>query len=326
MPNLNETMNELKEIIVKEEKVKGYEKFNKHHTSPVTFIAGKVGSFDEVNTMFLDPWSSKSCIDMMSLAKLGQQNNNVTTLDEANMLSNDFNNIYRSSSDVMYQTIRDYLEMNIKDVTNSILLAFCRDAFKTESEECPFIAYSFIDVKEIDEVIRFALNGGACPSESTVDNAFRNNDGRNVYLCLENCMSFVFSELINKVFDRVIINGIMRFAKDGILVDFYKMLFELTYEAKPSHIPNDADTYVFCTSILRDICQNNYLLMLRGALTGIARNATMLFLQDSSNYLYKINDDIHDKRRELIKIEHPELDGDDLDKELRKGTFFYRRY
>ena len=267
---------------------------------PVVFVGGEVKACNDINALFTNPFETKLETDkarekaIISIYERSK-NKNETMLWDATRIA-----INKKSH---YDAGMAFLVTNISDLVMNTLIAFIQDSITPAkmsiedketgeaSSNAMFVGGFFTDdyfnINVMDEVTNAVI-------ASQIDACFCINSKEfdKIYVTMDMCMSIVYSFLVTKVFDPFIVTHVMNALTRSTGLDrLYDLLYYKCYEEEVKSLPGAQIEYAFCTSVLREIMENN-LITFRTGLIMIARTAALMCVnKESSNILRLESDD-----------------------------------
>ena len=258
---------------------------------PIVFLGDEVKACGDINSLFVNPFETKLETDkarsnaVISIYERSKNEKDIAMWDALRIAIN------RKSH---YDAGVAFLVTNISDLVMNTLIAFIQDSIAPKKMS--------IDDKETGEVSSNAIFVGSFFSDDYFNIAVRDEvtnaviasqidacfcsgikEFDKIYVTMDMCMSIVYSFLVTKVFDPFIVTHVMNaLTRNDGLDRLYDLLYYKCYGEDVKSFPSAQVEYAFCTSVLREIMENN-LITFRTGLIMIARTAAMMCVNKESN-------------------------------------------
>lgn len=275
---------------------------------PVVFVGDEVKACSDINALFINPFETKLETDkarekaVISIYERSKNRNETMMWDVTRIAIN------RKSH---YDAGVAFLVTNISDLVMNTLIAFIQDSITPTkmsiedketgeaSSNAMFVGGFFTDdyfnINVTDEVTNAVI-------ASQIDACFCTDNIKEfdkIYVTMDMCMSIVYSFLVTKVFDPFIVTHVMNALTRNTGLDrLYDLLYYKCYGEEVKSLPGAQIEYAFCTSVMREIMENN-LIAFRTGLIMIARTAALMCVnKESLNILMLESNDNNDDSEE----------------------------
>ena len=211
-----------------------------------------------------------------------------------------------ANEDANFYSIKSYAILNIRDLTINTLLKFMQDVFCSAKNICCNDKNNSKDSLTNSAFISPLLNNGIdieYITKNIIDAIslsnilhFSNNISDNIqviFTIIDMNMSSLYSYMVSSVFDPFIIDHINNAIKSNALDQLFDLLYYKCYNEEIDKYPDIQFEYSFCSSIMREIMENN-MNWFRVGLVEISKNIALMFAESkksakSNNLIRKEN-------------------------------------